>query len=85
MKNTFYEFFAGGGMAHAGLGSSWDCLLANDMFNSARMLSRRAQPGLAPSCRHQGIQPPACVNESELGVVEPTNANNATENAGRHH
>lgn len=28
---TFYEFFAGGGMAHAGLGSdSWDCLFAND-------------------------------------------------------
>jgi DNA (cytosine-5)-methyltransferase 1 len=31
MKNTYYEFFAGGGMAHAGLGSGWDCLLANDM------------------------------------------------------
>jgi DNA (cytosine-5)-methyltransferase 1 len=28
--NTFYEFFAGGGMAHAGLGDSWECLLAND-------------------------------------------------------
>ena len=28
---TFYEFFAGGGMAHAGLGTgNWDCLLAND-------------------------------------------------------
>ena len=27
---TFYEFFAGGGMARAGLGSSWDCLFAND-------------------------------------------------------
>jgi DNA (cytosine-5)-methyltransferase 1 len=31
MKNTYYEFFAGGGMAHAGLGSRWDCLLANDL------------------------------------------------------
>lgn len=30
MKNTFYEFFAGGGMAHAGLGQGWGCLLAND-------------------------------------------------------
>ena len=30
MKNTFYEFFAGGGMAHAGLGRGWECLLAND-------------------------------------------------------
>ncbi|MGH7024848.1 MAG: DNA cytosine methyltransferase [Caulobacteraceae bacterium] len=27
----FYEFFAGGGMARAGLGPGWTCLLANDM------------------------------------------------------
>jgi DNA (cytosine-5)-methyltransferase 1 len=27
---SFYEFFAGGGMARAGLGLSWDCLFAND-------------------------------------------------------
>jgi DNA (cytosine-5)-methyltransferase 1 len=27
----FYEFFAGGGMARAGLGSSWTCLLSNDI------------------------------------------------------
>lgn len=27
---SFYEFFAGGGMARAGLGSGWQCLLAND-------------------------------------------------------
>jgi DNA (cytosine-5)-methyltransferase 1 len=26
----FYEFFAGGGMARAGLGSQWTCLFAND-------------------------------------------------------
>ncbi len=31
MKKTFYEFFAGGGMAHAGLGDEWECLLANDL------------------------------------------------------
>lgn len=29
MKN-FYEFFAGGGMAHAGLGVTWSCNFAND-------------------------------------------------------
>ena len=29
-KTTFYEFFAGGGMARAGLGSSWRCVFAND-------------------------------------------------------
>ena len=27
---TFYEFFAGGGMARAGLGKGWSCLFAND-------------------------------------------------------
>ena len=27
---SFYEFFAGGGMARAGLGASWKCLFAND-------------------------------------------------------
>ncbi len=28
---NFYEFFAGGGMARAGLGPSWTCLFANDI------------------------------------------------------
>ena len=28
---SFYEFFAGGGMARAGLGEGWECLLANDI------------------------------------------------------
>ena len=32
---TFYEFFAGGGMARAGLGKSWRCLFAND-FNKMK-------------------------------------------------
>ena len=27
----FYEFFAGGGMARAGLGKGWTCLFANDI------------------------------------------------------
>jgi DNA (cytosine-5)-methyltransferase 1 len=27
---TFYEFFAGGGMARAGLGKDWQCVFAND-------------------------------------------------------
>jgi DNA (cytosine-5)-methyltransferase 1 len=29
-KRTFYEFFAGGGMARAGLGSDWQCVFSND-------------------------------------------------------
>ena len=28
---NFYEFFAGGGMARAGLGAEWHCLFANDI------------------------------------------------------
>ena len=28
---SFYEFFAGGGMARAGLGIGWQCLFANDV------------------------------------------------------
>jgi DNA (cytosine-5)-methyltransferase 1 len=30
-KYTFYEFFAGGGMARAGLGEGWECHFANDI------------------------------------------------------
>ena len=30
MTPTFYEFFAGGGMARAGLGPGWACVFAND-------------------------------------------------------
>lgn len=29
-RPTFYEFFAGGGMARAGLGPAWNCVYAND-------------------------------------------------------
>jgi DNA (cytosine-5)-methyltransferase 1 len=32
--HTFYEFFAGGGMARAGLGADWQCLFANDISPS---------------------------------------------------
>ena len=28
---SFYEFFAGGGMARIGLGSDWRCEFANDI------------------------------------------------------
>jgi DNA (cytosine-5)-methyltransferase 1 len=31
MERTFLEFFAGGGMARAGLGAGWRCLFANDI------------------------------------------------------
>jgi DNA (cytosine-5)-methyltransferase 1 len=41
---TFYEFFAGGGMARLGLGDGWDCLFAND-FDRRKAESYRANFG----------------------------------------
>lgn len=40
----FYEFFAGGGMARAGLGPTWTCLFAND-FDEKKAASYRANWG----------------------------------------
>ncbi|MDN7676544.1 DNA cytosine methyltransferase [Burkholderia oklahomensis] len=41
---SFYEFFAGGGMARAGLGSDWECQFAND-FDSKKAISYAANWG----------------------------------------
>lgn len=41
---TYYEFFAGGGMARAGLGEGWRCLFAND-FDRKKAESYRANWG----------------------------------------
>jgi DNA (cytosine-5)-methyltransferase 1 len=41
---TFYEFFAGGGMARAGLGPGWACLFAND-FDAKKGQTYRANWG----------------------------------------
>lgn len=38
---TFYEFFAGGGMARVGLGQGWDCAFAND-FDTVKAAAYRA-------------------------------------------
>lgn len=40
-RPTFYEFFAGGGMARLGLGEGWDCLFAND-FDPVKAAAYRA-------------------------------------------
>lgn len=40
----FYEFFAGGGMARAGLGSGWQCLFAND-FDAKKVSSYKQNWG----------------------------------------
>lgn len=44
---TFYEFFAGGGMARIGLGRQWRCLFANDCCEK-KARSYRANFGGAP-------------------------------------
>ncbi len=41
---NFYEFFAGGGMARAGLGPAWRCLFAND-FDPVKARTYRANWG----------------------------------------
>ena len=41
---TFCEFFAGGGMARAGLGASWRCLFAND-FDAMKVATYEANWG----------------------------------------
>ena len=42
---TFVEFFAGGGMARAGLGDSWRCLFAND-FDPKKVSTYEANWGV---------------------------------------
>jgi DNA (cytosine-5)-methyltransferase 1 len=41
---TFVEFFAGGGMARAGLGEKWRCLFAND-FDQKKVSTYEANWG----------------------------------------
>lgn len=46
---TFYEFFAGGGMARAGLGRNWRCLFAND-FDPKKGVTYAANWGAKQLC-----------------------------------
>lgn len=39
MAHTYYDFFAGGGMAGFGLGSDWTCLFANDIDPKKKQLA----------------------------------------------
>ena len=50
---TFYEFFAGGGMARLGLGAGWSCLFAND-FDCAKAETYRANFADADGHLHVG-------------------------------
>jgi DNA (cytosine-5)-methyltransferase 1 len=50
---TFYEFFAGGGMARLGLGEGWVCKFAND-FAPVKARTYRANFGDAADHFHEG-------------------------------
>jgi DNA (cytosine-5)-methyltransferase 1 len=52
---SFYEFFAGGGMARAGLGKGWTCLFAND-FDPAKGRSYTAAWGAGAHFRLADIR-----------------------------
>ena len=47
-RHSFLEFFAGGGMARAGLGSEWRCLFANDIDPAKAAAYAAAWGGGAP-------------------------------------
>lgn len=48
--HTFYEFFAGGGLARMGMGAGWTCLFANDI-SAKKAAVYRANFGPAPELR----------------------------------
>ena len=50
---TFYEFFAGGGMARIGLGNRWTCTFAND-FDATKAAAYRANFADAAQHFHEG-------------------------------
>lgn len=50
---TFYEFFAGGGMARLGLGDRWSCVFAND-FDPVKAATYRANFPDAADHFHEG-------------------------------
>lgn len=52
-RPSFYEFFAGGGMARLGLGDGWDCAFAND-FDPVKARAYRANFHDAADHFHEG-------------------------------
>lgn len=52
---SFYEFFAGGGMVRAGLGTDWKCLFAND-FDPKKGLTYQANWGAAGELKVGDVQ-----------------------------
>ena len=57
---TFYEFFAGAGMARAGLGARWRCLFANDFDHKKA----------ATYCRNWGAEEMRCADVRTLRTAD---------------
>lgn len=51
---TFYEFFAGGGMARTGLGERWRCVFANE-FSGKKAEAYRMNFGPSPELRVEDV------------------------------
>lgn len=65
--HRFYDFFAGGGMAHAGLGDRWECLYANDIDeNKARCYARNWGDAHLQVCDIAAVEPPDLPGHADL-------------------
>ncbi|WP_369058154.1 DNA cytosine methyltransferase [Caulobacter sp. 73W] len=66
---SFYEFFAGGGMARLGLGDAWTCLFAND-FDPLKARTYRENFPDAQAHLHEGdvwaVEPAALTGRADL-------------------
>ena len=65
---SFYEFFAGGGMARAGLGKGWTCLFAND-FDAKKGLTYQLNWGTGGElkiCDVRSIKAPELPGHADL-------------------
>ncbi len=65
---SFYEFFAGGGMARAGLGKGWTCLFAND-FDAKKGLTYQLNWGTGGElriCDVRSIKAPELPGQADL-------------------
>lgn len=63
----FYEFFAGGGMARAGLGPDWNCLFSND-FDHKKSASYRRNWGDSElkTCDVRAVRPESLPGQANL-------------------
>lgn len=64
---SFYEFFAGGGMARAGLGSEWTCLFANDFdHKKAAIYQRNWGAGELRACDVRAVRAESLPGQANL-------------------